>query len=175
MQCTSYFHSLCIARIEAYCKDRSITRATKIRLVSTLIFPIATYACETWVINAADQRRIEAFEMWCWRKLLCIPWTARRTNESIRHEIGERDPLFNMVVRHKLQYFGHIARREGENLEKDIMFGKVKGKRNRGRQRLRWTDGITSRTNLSIYSCYRKAQDRHEWRTFIKEVTNTQS
>ena len=128
MQCTSYFHSLCIARIEAYCKDRSITRATKIRLVSTLIFPIATYACETWVINAADQRRIEAFEMWCWRKLLCIPWTARWTNESIRHEIGERDPLFNMVVRHKLQYFGHTARREGENLEKDIMLVKLRGR-----------------------------------------------
>ena len=155
-------------------KDRSISKSTKIRLVSTLIFPIATYACETWVINAADQRRIEAFEMWCWRKLLCIPWTAKRTNESVRHEIGKKDSLFNSVMKQKLQYFGHVARREGINLEKVIMFGKVEGKRSRGRQRLRWTDGIISLTKMSIYSCYTKAQDRHEWRNFIRKVTNTQ-
>ena len=156
-------------------KDRSIIKTTKIRLVSTLIFPIATYACETWTINAADQRKIEAFEMWCWRKLLCIPWTAKRTNESVLLEIGVKNSLFNVAVKQKLQYFGHIARREGDNLEKLIMFGKVEGKRSRGRQKLRWTDGIATLTKRSIYSCYNKAQNRYEWRNFIKKVTNTQT
>ena len=156
-------------------KDRSITTRTKIRLVSTLIFPIATYACETWSINAADRRKIEAFEMWCWRKLLCIPWTAKRTNKSILLEIGEKNRLFNAIVKQKLQYFGHIARREGDNLEKLIMFGLVEGKRSRGRQKLRWTDGIATLTKESTYSCYTRAQNRKEWKNFIKMVTNTQA
>ena len=129
-------------------RDRSISKTTKVRLVSTLIFPIATYVCETWVINAIDQRRLAAFEMWCWRKLLCIPWTAKRSNESIRHEIGNRKALINVVGKQRLQYFGHIARRDGNNLERVIMFGKIEGKRNRGRQKLRWVDGIASQTIL---------------------------
>lgn len=155
-------------------KDRSISKTTKIRLVSTLIFPITTYACETWATNAADQRKIEAFEMWCWRKLLCIPWTARRTNESVRHEVGAPTKLCNAIIKQKLQYFGHIVRRDGENLEKLIMFGKVEGKRSRGRQKLRWTDGIATLTGKTIYSCYNKAQNRHEWRSFINKVTSAQ-
>ena len=155
-------------------KDRSISKTTKIRLVSTLIFPIATYACETWIINAADCRKIEAFEMWCWRKLLCVPWTAKRTNESILHEIGERPNLFKAIVKQKLQYFGHIARRDGDNLEKMIMFGKVEGKRSRGRPKLRWTDGIVSLTKKSIYNCYSCAQNRSVWKNFIRQVTSTQ-
>ena len=155
-------------------KDRSISKTTKIRLVSTLIFPIATYACETWIINAADCRKIEAFEMWCWRKLLCVPWTAKRTNESILHEIGERPNLFKAIVKQKLQYFGHIARRDGDNLEKMMMFGKVEGKRSRGRQKLLWTDGIVSLTKNSIYNCYSCAQNRSVWKNFIRQVTSTQ-
>ncbi len=156
-------------------KDRNISKATKIRLVSSLIFPIATYACETWVISVADQRRIDAFEMWCWRKLLCVPWTAKRSNVSVRHEIGVREALFSAVVKQRLQYFGHVARRDGDNLEKVIMFGKMEGKRNRGRQRLRWVDGITTQTNMSVYNCYTLAQNRHDWKCLIRKVTNTQS
>ena len=105
---------------------------------------------------------------------LGIPWTARRTNISVRHEIGKTVTLFAAVTKQKLQYFGHVARREGVNLEKVVMFGKVEGKRSRGRQRLRWTDGICCITKLPVCSCYTKAQNRHEWRNFIRKVTNTQ-
>ena len=106
---------------------------------------------------------------------MCIHWTAKRTNESILLEIGEKTRLFNAIVEQKLQYFGHIARREGDNLEKLIMFGIVEGKRSRGRQKLRWTDGIATLTKESTYSCYTRAQNRKEWKNFIKMVTNTQA
>ena len=156
-------------------KDRNISKATKICHVSSLIFPIATYACEAWVISVADQRRMKAFEMWCWRKLLCIPWTAKKSNVSVRHEIGVSEALFSAVVKQRLQYFGLVARRDVDNLEKGIMFGKVKGKMNRGRQRLRWVDGITTQTKMSVYNCYTLAQNRHDWRCLTRKVTNTQS
>ncbi|XP_071954215.1 uncharacterized protein [Antedon mediterranea] len=111
--------------------------------------------------------------MWCWRKLLGIPWTARRTNESVRHEIGKKGTLIESIIKQKLQYFEHIARRDGDSMEKIIMFGKVEGKRKRGRQRLRWIDGISGATNRPIIKCYNEAQDRQEWR-HLRMVTSTQ-
>ena len=104
-------------------KDRSITTRTKIGLVFTLMFPIAIYTCKTWSMNAANRRNIDDFDMWCWKKLLYIPWAAKMTNESILLDIGERTRLFNAIIKQKLQYFGQIARCEGDNLEKRIMFG----------------------------------------------------
>ena len=154
--------------------DRGITRTTKVRLVQALVFPIALYASETWTLNKADRNRIAAFEMWCWRRMLRIPWTMRRTNASILEEIGVSKRLLHTINIQMLSYFGHIARRKGNNLEKVIMQGMIEGKRRKGRPRSRWIDQIRSAVGLPLRDCYALAEDRHLWRR-IYEVTSCQS
>ena len=125
---------------------------------------------QPWVINTADHRRITA--MWCWRKVQGTPWTAKRSDESVRHETGYREALIDVVAKQRPQCFGHIARRDGNDLERVKMFGKMEGERNRGRQTLRRVDGIVSQTNMSVCNGYTLAQNRHEWSYFIRRATN---
>ena len=154
--------------------DRGITRTTKTRLVQALVFPIATYASETWTLTQADRNRIAAFEMWCWRRMLRIPWTEKRTNSSVLQEIGVTKRLLQNICIQNLRYFGHVSRRGGNNLEKVIMQGMVEGKRRRGRPRARWIDQIKAVTGYPLRLCYSLAEDRHLWHR-ISEVTSCQS
>ena len=155
-------------------KDRGITKTTKKSIMNALVFPIATYGSETWAVGKADRSKVQAFEMWCWRKMLRMSWKEHKINEFVRCQVGEYTPLCHKIVRNKLQYFGHISRREGDCLEKIIVQGMMEGQRRRGRQKTRWTDGIKESTGLSVTAAYRIAQDRHSWNDIIKRVTTSQ-
>ena len=155
-------------------KDRGISRKTKIRIMNALVFPIATYGSETWALGAADRKKINAFEMWCWRRMLRISWKEHKSNEFVNSQIGSRITLCQKIDKIKLQYFGHIARREGDNLEKIITQGHVEGKRKRGRQKTRWSDGIKEITGLNVCTASRYAQDRVGWNVIIDRVTTVQ-
>ena len=128
-------------------KSRDITLPTKFRLVKAMVFPVVMYGCESWTIKKAESRRIDAFELWCWRRLLRVPWTTRRSNQSILKEISPGCSLEGLMLKLKLQYFGHLIRR-GDSLEKTLMLGKIEGRRRRGRQRMRWLDGITNSMDM---------------------------
>ena len=121
-------------------KSRDITLPTKVHLVKAMVFPIVMYGCESWTIKKAEPRRIDAFELWCWRRLLRVPWTAKRSNQSILKEIRPECSLEGLMLKLKLQYFGHLMRRD-DSLEKTLMLGKIEGRRRRGQQRMRWLDG----------------------------------
>ena len=150
--------------------DRGITKATKIRLVRALVFPIATYGCESWTLSKADCNKIDAFEMWCWRRMLRIPWT----NVSVLQEIGQESRLLSQINRQALSYFGHIARRQGTCLEKSILQGKIEGSRRPGRPKARWTDRIKSLVGQPLPAVYRMTEDRRRWHV-IMDVTTCQS
>ena len=153
--------------------DRGISKATKVRLVWALVFPIATYACETWSLTKSDCDKINAFEMWCWRKMLKIPWTARKTNDSVLQEVNPKKRLLDMINHSALSYFGHIARREDNCLEKVILQGKIEGSRRPGRPKAKWMDRIKSLVGKPLSAVYQLAADRNKWRS-IMEVTNCQ-
>ena len=128
-------------------KSRDITLPTKVRLVKAMVFPVVMYGCESWTVKKAERRRIDAFEMWCWRRLLRVPWTARRSNQTILKEISPGISLEGMMLKLKLQYFGHLMRRF-DSLEKTLMLGGIGGRRRRGQQRMRWLDGITDSVDM---------------------------
>ena len=128
--------------LDSIFKSRDITLPTKVRLVKAMVFLVVMYGCESWTVKKAERRRIDAFELWCWRRLLRVPWTARRSNQSILKEISPGISLEGMMLKLKLQYFGHLMQRV-DSLEKTLMLGGIRGKRRRGRQRMRWLDGIT--------------------------------
>ena len=130
-------------------KSRDITLPTKVQLVKAMVFPVVMYGCESWTVEKAERRRIDAFELWCWRRLLRVPWTARRSNQSILKEISPGIFLEGMMLKLKLQYFGHLMRR-ADSLEKTLMLGGIGGKRRRGRPRMRWLDGITDSMDMSL-------------------------
>ena len=133
-----------MTNLDSIFKSRDITLPTKVRLVKAMVFPVVMYGCESWTVKKAERRRIDAFELWCMRRLLRVPWTARRSNQSILKEISPGISLEGMMLKLKLQYFGHLMRRV-DSLEKALMLGGIGGKRRRGRQRMRWLDGITDR------------------------------
>ena len=143
--------------------DRGITKATKKRLVSALIFPIATYGCESWTLTKADQSSITSFEMWCWRRMLRISWYMKRSNISVLEEIQPKRRLLSHVQSQMMKYFGHIARRGGNSLEKVIMQGCVEGRRKPGRPRTRWIDQIKSMVGCPLHELYNLVQDRQRW------------
>ena len=143
--------------------DRGITKATKKRLVSGLIFPIATYGCESWTLTKADQSRITSFEMWCWRRMLRISWFMERSNISVLEEIQPKRRLLSQVQSQMMKYFGHIARRGGDSLKKVIMQGCVEGRRKPGRPRTRWIDQIKSMVGCPHHELYNLVQDRQRW------------
>ena len=138
-----------MTNLDSIFKSRDITLPTKVRLVKAMVFPVVMYGCEGWTVKKAECRRIDSFELWCLRRLFRVPWTARRSNQSILKEINPEIPLEGMMLKLKLQYFGHLMRRV-DSLEKTLMLGGVGGRRRRGQQRLRWLDGITDSMNMSL-------------------------
>ena len=135
--------------LDSILKSRDITLPTNVHLVKAMVFPVVMYGCESWTIKKAECRRIDAFELWCWRRLLRVPWTAKRSNQSILKEISPGCSLEELMLKLKLQYFGHLMRR-ADSLEKTLMLGKIEGRRRRGRQRMRWLDGITDSMDMSL-------------------------
>ena len=136
-------------QLDSILKSRDITLPTKVRLVKAMVFPVVMYGCESWIVKKAEHRRIDAFGLWCWRRLLRVPWTARRSNQSILKEISPGISLEGVMPKLKLQYFGHLMGRV-DSLERTLMLGGIGGRRRRGRQRMRWLDGITGSMDMSL-------------------------
>ena len=163
-----------MTNLDSVLKSRNITLPTKVPIVKAMVFPVVMYGCESWTIKKTEQQRIDAFELWCWRRLLRVPWTARRSNQSILREINPEYTLERLMLKLKLQYFGPLMQTT-DSLKKSLMLGKIEGRRRRGRQRMRWLDGTTDVIDMNLGKLWEMVRNREAWHAAVHGVTKSRT